>query len=201
MRSLRPHRNRELTRHEIDLWLFATRDVRKFRAPLPEAEAVAPSEPVPPKPLSSPKIAKSVVTAPEPKPVVRHAPPLAPIEPKLKRRLARGRSSVDAVLDLHGMTQERAHHAVHGFLESAYFSGARIVLIVTGKGSLQDRDGHDHFRRTGVLRQIVPHWLREASVRKIVMGFEEAAPSQGGYGALYVRIRRSDKHPAGLDGR
>jgi DNA-nicking Smr family endonuclease len=37
----------------------------------------------------------------------------------------------------------------------------------------------------------VPEWLSAAENRGLVVGFDEASPSHGGSGALYVRIRRA----------
>jgi DNA-nicking Smr family endonuclease len=37
---------------------------------------------------------------------------------------------------------------------------------------------------------MVPHWLRMADMRPMVLGFEDAALGHGGSGALYVRLRR-----------
>ena len=46
------------------------------------------------------------------------------------------------------------------------------------------------FEERGVLRRMVPHWLRLPDLRHLVIGFEEASPQHGGSGALYVRLRR-----------
>ncbi|MFL5135469.1 MAG: Smr/MutS family protein, partial [Microvirga sp.] len=46
------------------------------------------------------------------------------------------------------------------------------------------------FEERGVLRRMVPHWLRLPDLRSLVIGFEEASPQHGGSGALYVRLRR-----------
>ena len=43
----------------------------------------------------------------------------------------------------------------------------------------------------GVLKRMVPHWLRLPELRGIVIGFESASVRHGGEGALYVRLRRS----------
>ena len=67
-------------------------------------------------------------------------PPLAPLERRLKRDLARGRAAVDSVLDLHGMTQAEAHHALRGFLVQAQTQDFRLVIVITGKGARADRD-------------------------------------------------------------
>ncbi len=189
-------KTRDLTRHELDLWLHVTRDVRRSRSAAATPQFVPAIDPAS---LSAPKSGPSrAVSIPATSPAVGkqvlRLPPLAPIEPKIRRRLSRRQISVDAVLDLHGMRQDQAHLAVQRFLHQCHEDGGRLVLIVTGKGDAPD-GAWDDFRRTGVLRQIVPHWLREPALRKFVIGFEEAAPSQGGYGALYVRIRRPDGHP------
>jgi DNA-nicking Smr family endonuclease len=46
------------------------------------------------------------------------------------------------------------------------------------------------------LRRMVPHWLAEADLRHLVLGFEEASRGHGGSGALYVRLRSSRRSGA-----
>jgi DNA-nicking Smr family endonuclease len=111
------------------------------------------------------------------------APPLAPLEPKARRRLARGAAEPEARLDLHGMRQASAFHALAAFLRQAQARGARTVLVITGKGREADSE-------SGVLRQVVPKWLAEPQFRQLVVGFEGAARRHGGEGAFYVRLRR-----------
>ena len=60
------------------------------------------------------------------------------------------------------------------------------MLVITGKG----RAGSDGFREAGVLKRQVPLWLAMPEFRGYVVGFEDAAASHGGEGALYVRMRR-----------
>ena len=93
---------------------------------------------------------------------------------------------IDARLDLHGMTQVRAHRALFGFLQRAHGDGLSFVLVITGKGKV----GVSESER-GVLRRQVPQWLALPEFRSLVVGFEEAHIGHGGEGALYVRIRRS----------
>ncbi len=56
-----------------------------------------------------------------------------------------------------------------------------MVMVITGKGRLSG----------GILRQMVPHWLREPQCAAYVSAFREAHVSHGGEGALYVRLRRN----------
>ena len=113
------------------------------------------------------------------------APPLAPLGRRERSQLSRGRKQIDARLDLHGMTQTRAHRALSGFLQRAHSEGLTFVLVITGKGKM----GAESER--GVLRRQVPQWLSLPEFRSLVVGFEEAHIGHGGEGALYVRIRRS----------
>jgi len=178
-------RTRKLRDEEIALWVEVARSVRARRgATLPHHDA-APTPP-PAKPARA-------VVHPAPTPVVARSgpPPLAPIERRLKRDLQRGAAQADGVIDLHGMTQAQAHVALRGFLARAQGQGAKLVIVITGKGWSQEADARARwFEGAGVLRRNVPHWLREPEMRSVVLGFEEAGPAHGGAGALYVRLRR-----------
>jgi DNA-nicking Smr family endonuclease len=103
-----------------------------------------------------------------------------------KSRLSRGRDQIDARIDLHGMTQARAHRALLSFLRQAHADGAIFVLVITGKGRSVGVE-----REHGVLRRQVPHWLALPEFRTLVVGFEQAHIGHGGEGALYVRVRRA----------
>ncbi|WP_407157342.1 Smr/MutS family protein [Bradyrhizobium sp. STM 3557] len=177
-------RKRALSEDDRALWQMVARQVKplkkKPRIPKlhPPMSAAEPA-PTPPSVTSRP-----VSTLQAPKPVKPAMPPLVPLGRRERSRLSRGRSEIDARLDLHGMTQSRAHQALHLFLQRAHSEGHTFVLIITGKGAAGDSE-------RGVLRRQVPHWLSLPEFRGLVVGFEEANIGHGGAGALYVRIRRA----------
>jgi DNA-nicking Smr family endonuclease len=186
----RPARLRRLSEEEIALWIEVAKSVARRRgATLPTL--AAPRAAVAPTPVAEAALTSSV-NAPQPR-KPPGPPPLAPLERRLKRDLTRGRAVVDSALDLHGMTQAEAHHALRGFLVQAQMQGFRLVIVVTGKGARTPAHDADWFHETGVLRRLVPHWLREPDLRSTVLGFEEAGRAHGGAGALYVRLRRRDR--------
>jgi DNA-nicking Smr family endonuclease len=111
---------------------------------------------------------------------------LALISRRERARLSRGKQDIEARIDLHGMTQARAHRALHNFLLRSSDDGLRFVLVITGKGRTTRLDSS-----RGVLRQQVPEWLGLPEFRTLVVGFEQAHIGHGGEGALYVRIRKS----------
>jgi DNA-nicking Smr family endonuclease len=176
--------SRELTDEERVLWDRLRQSVRPLaKAP---ARQTAPAEDEKPKPPASAR-KKTDRAKPEPRrspsPPAKPAPALAPLEQRTRRRLARGLVEIDARIDLHGMRQERAYHALVGFLRRAQMHDHRIVLVVTGKGR-GDGEGR------GVLNRSVPDWLSRPDLRSLVVGWEPAGRRHGGAGALYVRIRR-----------
>jgi len=111
-----------------------------------------------------------------------------PIEPNLKRRLARGHEPIDATLDLHGMTQDQARAALEIFVPARAARGDRTLLVITGKGI--KKTGYLQMERKGVLREMVPLWLNAPELAPLVAGIDPAHQSHGGGGALYVRLKR-----------
>ena len=179
-----PRRRRSLSEEERALWESVAKQTKPLRkkpraakphTAAPDSEAPTAAKPaVPQKPLP--------LSARVPKP---EAPPLAPLGRRERSQLSRGKKQIDARIDLHGMTQTRAHRALSGFLHRAHSEGLTFVLIITGKGKM----GAESER--GVLRRQVPQWLSLPEFRSLVVGFEEAHIGHGGEGALYVRIRRA----------
>lgn len=173
-------RRRDLTPEEQSLWARIARTIN------PLAGHTWPEEPDPPLENPAPRLRPKPAAAAAPRtPKKKPPPPLAPLEPKLAKSLKRG-GAVDARLDLHGLRQDEAHDRLVGFLKRQQARGARVVLIITGKG----REGGDPFSGRGVLKRLVPSWLSEPSLRGVVLGFSEASAAHGGAGALYVRLRK-----------
>ncbi len=157
-------------------------------APTPAAEAeTLPSVP-PPEPAATGKAPPRFSGRLKPKgpqPRSREAAPPEPpspghIEPKRKRRISRERDPLDRRLDLHGLDQDGARSALHGFLQRAQADGVRAVLVITGKGMQGD----------GILRRRAPEWLAEPILRGVVAGVSIAERHHGGEGALYVALKR-----------
>ena len=129
------------------------------------------------------------------KPSSAAVPPLLGYNKREKSRLARGHTTLDGKIDLHGLTQDQAHKALHIFIGRAVASGWKNVLVITGKGTTHYNHGLKSYgelgqESPGVLRRKVPQWLSEPSVRSMVLGYETASSSHGGTGALFVRLRK-----------
>lgn len=107
--------------------------------------------------------------------------PLSDIEPNRKKAITR--EHLEARIDLHGMTQDRARAALEAFLLRVWSEGYRSALVITGKG----------LRGDGVLRRHAPEWLAAASLREVVAGISVANERHGGDGALYVALKRKPR--------
>jgi DNA-nicking Smr family endonuclease len=174
-------RSRLLSADELELWNVVTADVRPARARPRLETPVAPLKPT----------AAIASESPRQKPETpRQAPPIADIDHRTRTKLRRGQLEVDAKLDLHGLRQDEAQRVLIEFLRRAQANGAKMAIIVTGKGQRgQGMDG----AQGGVLRRMAPMWLQAPNLRDVVVSFGEAARNHGGEGALYVRIRRFDR--------
>ena len=195
-----PPRKRVLSEEERALWDSVAKQTKPLRKKsrlaktthaktshaktlLAKASATSPSS-VAVKPPAAP--ARPIPSPPPSRPGKSVAPPLVSLGRRERTRLSRGRDEIDARIDLHGMTQVRAHHALLGFLQRAHSGGMTFVLVITGKGKVGSAE-----QERGVLRRQVPHWLSQPEFRAFVVGFEEAHVGHGGEGALYVRVRRA----------
>ena len=185
-------RRRHLTDEEHALWSGVARSVAPLRRAAAKVDlkhrakgeaGIEPKDQAKRPVKAPPKTERRETTAPA------KSPPLMPLDRRQRQRVARGRDVIDARIDLHGMTQNEAHAALLRFLRRAQADGARIALIVTGKGI--GKDAHSGAVTRGVLKRQVPLWLALPEFRPYIVGFEGAHGSHGGEGALYVRLRRA----------
>jgi DNA-nicking Smr family endonuclease len=124
-------------------------------------------------------------------------PPLQTLDRRTAQRLGRGQLEPDARLDLHGDSLETARTKLEQFIALQRQQGARLVLVITGKGASpfarHTLHGHSHFHapeREGRLRREVPRWFGEEQFRQHIVGFQPSHPRHGGGGAYYVRLRK-----------
>jgi DNA-nicking Smr family endonuclease len=100
------------------------------------------------------------------------------------RKLRKGQYNVEAVLDLHGFSVEKAGPAVSRFLQRCLYKGCRVVLIVHGKGQRRQSQAS----QPPVLKNKLNQWLREL---RYILAFCTASPQHGGSGALYILLQRA----------
>jgi DNA-nicking Smr family endonuclease len=182
--------NRDLSRDDHMLWTAVTHSIVPLRKPQKSQNQKKPLIEKSQTTVSETKIKRpSHVTGAMRADKLTAVMPPTPLARRIKRRIARGKQKIDGRIDLHGLTQAEAHAALLSFLRNAGADGARLVLVITGKGSQSiSRFGENE---RGVLRRQVPKWLSLPEFHKLVIGFEDAHVAHGGEGALYIRVRRN----------
>jgi DNA-nicking Smr family endonuclease len=183
-----------LSPEDANLWLEMTSDVK----PLPGR--ARPKPVIQKAPESKKPEVSEILEVQEILPSIRttSAAPRAPAGPGIDRsyneRLRRGKISIEARIDLHGMTQKQAEVALQRFILSAHHRGLRCVLVITGKGRERKNKAPADISwadtRPGVLKRAVPGWLAAAALAALILQTHPARPQHGGDGALYVLLRR-----------
>jgi DNA-nicking Smr family endonuclease len=125
----------------------------------------------------------------------KRAPTPGGLDGNTQDRLRKGQLDPDARIDLHGMTEDVAHDRLLAFLRNAQRGGARLALVITGKGAAP-RDEHAPFdmeaerRARGVLKSMVPRWFSEPEFAQLIADTRTAHRKHGGSGAMYVYLRK-----------
>ncbi|MEO8884020.1 MAG: Smr/MutS family protein [Devosia sp.] len=176
-------------------WHLWTEVKRTVTALKPQADEALADEPLPVPASRQPPVfdkgAKWLGPAlPSYQPISRKArsEPGQIIEPRMRKRLVRGRIDIDGTIDLHGMRQAEARAALQRFVLARVERGDRTILVITGKG-LKKTDDMQILDR-GVLRSMLPIWLSEPVLAPVIAGWDVSAQAHGGEGAFYVRLRR-----------
>ena len=172
MRSLGPD--------EAALWARVTATIRPLsRQPLPTTEPVE-------SPAQAPAKSRPARTAAPVKPV--NPPPPRPgttLDGSWDKKLKTGAVEPDRILDLHGMTLDRAWSAIDSGLEQAIGAGDRVLLLITGHAR---PDGPPVQR--GRIRAAVHDWLAASRHAPRIAAVRAAHGRHGGGGSLYIILRR-----------
>jgi len=175
-------RVRPLSPEESALWARVTSTIRPLSRekndPQPTEIAAEPSRP--PRPANRPS---APARAPQPRGVG------ATLDGSWDRRLGSGSVEPDRVVDLHGMSLDRAWSAIDRALEQSILRGDRLVLLITG----HQRSGEPPIRR-GAIRAAVHDWLAASRHAGRIAAVRPAHRRHGGGGSLYLVLRRRLAH-------
>ena len=147
---------------------------------MPSVPAEAGTQEAPPR---GPGLRRGTATPPPPRPARK--PPGETLDGSWDRRLSRGLVAPDSMVDLHGHNLATAYDLLDRRLEQAIGSGARLMLLVTGKPPGPDRPG-----KRGAIRAAVGDWLAASRHAADIAAVRGAHPRHGGAGALYIILRR-----------
>ena len=173
---------RSLSPDEADLWARVAATIHPLSRELVKSESTEKPE------NSQPVKARAAVHRAAP---LRHRPappkpsPGTTLDGSWDRRLKGGTVEPDRVLDLHGMTLDRAWQAIDRGLERAVAAGDRVLLLITG----HHRPGDPPVER-GRIRAAVHDWLAASRHAANIAAVRGAHRRHGGGGSLYIVLRR-----------
>lgn len=104
------------------------------------------------------------------------------VNPGITERLHQGEFSIQAHVDLHGLTAEEAEEVFDRFMKWAVTVGKKGILIIHGRGLSSPAEP--------VLKRKVVEWLTRSPWRKWVVAYCSARSCDGGAGATYVLLRQ-----------
>ena len=110
------------------------------------------------------------------------------IDKNLLRNIKRGKIKINSTLDLHGVRVPEAKFLVYKFIKDNYELKSRLLLIITGKGlRLGVENG---WRGKGVLKDLLPNWLKSILLAQYIMWFDIAPIQKGGSGAYLIYLKK-----------
>jgi len=187
-----PPRARALTGADQALWADYAGKITPLRDRLAKksngnnkpTELVAPERTGKPPPAISPPQPRPNVVAQGSKPRMIVSPLSVGAQPggldkATWRRFQSGKLVATRALDLHGMTAQRAFHALVSFVRTAYAEQVRCVEVVTGRGNGETG---------GVIRREFTHWLNLPEIRPLILG--AAHPHALNSGSVRLILRR-----------
>jgi len=118
---------------------------------------------------------------------VEHTPeyvegPAINSNPRIVRKLRRGRFSVQGYCDLHGLTAKDALEWCEEFMVRSIAANRSCIAIIHGRGLSSSRGP--------VLKKMVQEWLTKGRWRRHVIAFSSAPNWDGGPGVTYVLLRQ-----------
>ncbi len=184
-------RKANLTQEDKALWAYVTQDVTPIKHENAVAEnsenEAAEDAPVPQAPnvtVQPQFLPDAGKPAAAPSRTAHDLHSHADIDARSFDRFRKGEMPIEATLDLHGLTQQNAYDRVVSFITSQVAQGKRCVMIITGKGR-NAADGE-----IGVLKQMLPIWLEQPTLKTHILKMRTARHFHGGSGAYYLLLKR-----------
>ena len=116
------------------------------------------------------------------------------IDKKKLNLLKRGKLKPEKILDLHGYNYLEAKSRSIDFVKENFSMGLRLILIITGKGSIKNnkKHGNPHLKE-GILKKSLKSWIYESEMSPNILGIISSHISHGGEGAFYIYLKKNYK--------
>ncbi len=181
-----PPSRKRLTPQDQKDWAELTRDVTPLRERSPSDPPLSVADPStlapigPASRVASPNAAAARANLQKPATLTIDIHP-GGLDNATWNRFRASRLSASRTLDLHGLTAQRAFHALQVFLHAAHADRVRCVEVITGRGSGEG---------CGVIRREFPLWLNLPTLRPLVLAAHYPHPANAGAVRLLLRRQR-----------
>ncbi len=108
--------------------------------------------------------------------------PVINSNPRIVRKLRRGKFSVQGYCDLHGLTAREALEWCEEFMSRSIAANRSCIAFIHGRGLSSPRGP--------VLKKMVHEWLRTGRWRRYIVAYSSAPSWDGGPGVTYVLLRQ-----------
>ncbi len=108
--------------------------------------------------------------------------PVINSNPRIVRKLRRGKFSVQGYCDLHGLTAREALEWCEEFMSRSIAANRSCIAFIHGRGLSSPRGP--------VLKKMVHEWLRTGRWRRYIIAYSSAPSWDGGPGVTYVLLRQ-----------
>lgn len=99
-------------------------------------------------------------------------------------KLKKGKLPVAAEIDLHGYPLHEARLEFYDFIRDVQKAGARVALVVTGKGGPGG----------GVIKQSLHSWVNDPDLQPLILTYCHTPPNMGGSGAFLLLLKKNVKN-------
>ena len=106
------------------------------------------------------------------------------LDSKIKKQLHSKNFVFDAIVDLHGKSENQAFDIIKNFVKNSFLNKFKSIIIITGKG----------LNNQGKLKLKTPLWLKSKELSKFIVGFEFMPHNKGGEGALFIKLKNRSKY-------
>ena len=101
--------------------------------------------------------------------------------------------NIDRRIDFHGYGLLEAHEKFISEVKKNYNKNKRCLLIITGKGVHKKNQNEQDTNPKlfyGKIKNSIINWIKEDSLKKYILTYQDAGFEHGGDGALFVYLRK-----------
>ena len=110
-------------------------------------------------------------------------------------RKNQNKNNIIKTLDLHGFSLEKANNVIEEFINQCFEDCVNKIIVITGKG-LRSKNKENPYvsEDLSILKHSVPEYIKSKQhLTKIIKKIENASVEDGGEGAFYIFLKKSEK--------